>query len=55
MDGPAWRGHALHLGTRKLNIDQLRDTLYKKVRELHVQKYPYNDFLYNVEEDEEEQ
>ena len=20
--------------------------LYKKVRELHVQKYPYNDFLY---------
>ena len=39
----------------KLNIDQLRDTLYKKVRELHVQKYPYNDFLYNVEEDEEEQ
>lgn len=39
----------------KLNIDHLRDTLYKKVRELHVQKYPYNDFLYNVEEDEEEQ
>ena len=28
------------------NIDELRDTLYKKVRELHVQKYPYNDFLY---------
>ena len=30
----------------KTNIDELRDTLYKKVRELHVQKYPYNDFLY---------
>ena len=30
----------------KLNIDEFRDTIYKKVRELHVQKYPYNDFLY---------
>ncbi len=31
----------------KLNVDELRDVLYKKVKELHVQKYPYNDFLYN--------
>ena len=31
----------------KENIDELRETLYKRVRELHVQKYPYNDFLYN--------
>ena len=30
----------------KENIDEFRDILYKKVRELHVQKYPYNDFLY---------
>ena len=28
------------------NIDALRTLLYNKVRELHVQKYPYNDFLY---------
>ncbi|MDD5895004.1 MAG: GTPase HflX [Prevotellaceae bacterium] len=35
----------------KQNIDELRDTLYKKVRELHVQKYPYNDFLYEVNEE----
>jgi GTP-binding protein HflX len=34
----------------KENIDELRSVLYKKVRELHVQKYPYNDFLYNIEE-----
>lgn len=34
----------------KQNIDELREVLYKKVRELHVQKYPYNDFLYQVEE-----
>ena len=30
----------------KENIDEFRNTLYLKVRELHVQKYPYNDFLY---------
>ena len=34
---------------KKENIDELRDVLYKKVRELHVQKYPYNDFLYPIE------
>ena len=38
---------------QKENIDMLRETLYKRVRELHVQKYPYNDFLYNIEEVEE--
>lgn len=35
----------------KENIDEFREVLYKKVRELHVQKYPYNDFLYNIEEE----
>ena len=34
----------------KENIDELRTILYNKVRELHVQKYPYNDFLYPIEE-----
>ena len=34
----------------KQNIDEFREVVYKKVRELHVQKYPYNDFLYNTEE-----
>ena len=38
---------------QKENIDTLREILYKRVRELHVQKYPYNDFLYNIEEIEE--
>ncbi len=31
----------------KQNIEEFRDTIYKKVRELHVLKYPYNDFLWN--------
>lgn len=41
--------------TEKTNIDELRDVLYKRVRELHVQKYPYNDFLYDMPEEEPEQ
>ncbi len=44
-------GDCLFISAReKQNIDELREVLYKKVRELHVQKYPYNDFLYTVEE-----
>ena len=36
----------------KENVDELRTILYNRVRELHVQKYPYNDFLYpKLEED----
>ena len=34
----------------KQNIDEFREEIYKRVRQLHVQKYPYNDFLYNVED-----
>ena len=45
------QGDCLFISAReKQNIDELREVLYQKVRELHVQKYPYNDFLYNVEE-----
>ena len=45
------QGDCLFISAReKQNIDELRDILYKKVCELHVQKYPYNDFLYAVEE-----
>ena len=36
---------------QKTNVDEFRNTLYKKVRELHVQKYPYNDFLYPTTEE----
>ena len=47
-------GDCLFISAReKQNIDELREVLYKRVRALHVQKYPYNDFLYNdIEESE---
>ena len=45
------QGDCLFISAKnKENIDELRQVLYQRVRELHVQKYPYNDFLYNVEE-----
>lgn len=28
------------------NIDELKELLYARVKQLHVQKYPYNDFLF---------
>jgi len=31
---------------KKSNIDELKDQLYQKVKEIHVKRYPYNDFLY---------
>lgn len=37
----------------RTNIEELRRWLYKKIRELHVQKYPYNDFLYQQYDEEE--
>ena len=33
------------------NIEALKDLLYRRVRELHVQKYPYNDFLFDTYEE----
>src|SRR5574344_82062 len=46
------QGDCLFISAReKQNIDELRDVLYQKVRELHVQKYPYNDFLYDINEE----
>ncbi|MGB4567928.1 MAG: GTPase HflX, partial [Dysgonamonadaceae bacterium] len=30
----------------KENIEELKSILYKKVREIHTTRFPYNDFLY---------
>ena len=40
-------GHCLFISAQeRTNLDTLKQLLYNKVRELHVQKYPYNDFLF---------
>ena len=38
----------------RTNIDALRDLLYRRIRELHVQKYPFNDFLFDEYNEVEE-
>lgn len=38
----------------KDNIDEFKALLYKRVREIHVQRFPYNDFLYPENESGEE-
>lgn len=30
----------------KINIDQLKELLYQKAKEIHVERFPYNDFLF---------
>ncbi|NLO71514.1 MAG: GTPase HflX [Porphyromonadaceae bacterium] len=32
--------------TDKINIDEMRNLIYDKVKEIHVERYPYNDFLF---------
>lgn len=38
---------------KRTNLEELRALLYSRVKKLHVQKYPYNDFLYPSEENVE--
>ena len=35
----------------RLNIDELKRLFYTRIKQLHVQKYPYNDFLFEHYED----
>ena len=30
----------------KTNFEEMRETLYERVKQLHVKRYPYNNFLY---------
>ncbi|MCB0396390.1 MAG: GTPase HflX [Flavobacteriales bacterium] len=51
----SWMGRQPHptvfiSAVEKKNMDDFRNLLYEEVKRLHVQKYPYNDFLYDMEE-----
>lgn len=32
----------------KINIEELKDLLYERVKDIHIQRFPYNDFLYDI-------
>ncbi len=39
---------------QKINIDELKETLYKLIKSIHITRFPYNDFLYQHYEQEED-
>lgn len=38
---------------QKTNLEELKELVYAKVKELHVQRFPYNDFLYPTTDENE--
>lgn len=38
----------------KTNIEELKSLIYEKAREIHIQRFPYNDFLYQTYDEETE-
>jgi len=48
-DWKAKRHDTIFISAREReNIDELRDLMYQKIRDIHTSRYPYNDFLYQV-------
>jgi len=41
--------------TQKENIEDFRRLLYREVKKIHSKRFPYNDYLYNIEWEEGEQ
>jgi len=39
---------------KKTNIPRLRDVLYEAVKKIHVKRYPYNSFLYEIPDDQDD-
>ena len=37
----------------KDNIDELKELIYEKAKEIHITRFPYNDFLYQTYDEEE--
>ena len=37
----------------KQNVDQLRELMYEKIKAIHVERYPYNDFLFQRYDEQE--
>jgi len=37
----------------KDNIEEFKNLLYEEVKKIHSQRFPYNDYLYEVPDEEE--
>lgn len=38
---------------KKINIDRLKELLYEKARQIHAERFPYNDFLFQKYDEDE--
>lgn len=38
----------------KVNMEEFKSVVYNRVKALHVQRFPYNDFLYQTYDKEED-
>lgn len=38
----------------KINVDELKEKMYNKVKDIHIERYPYNDFLFQRYDEEME-
>lgn len=49
-------GDCMFISARdKTNVEELRELMYSRIKEIHVSRFPYNDFLYmNYEEGDQE-
>lgn len=48
--------NCVFISARKgINIDELKSKLYERAREIHTQRFPYNDFLFQKYDDLEQQ
>ena len=47
-------GNCVFVSAKKgTNIDELKQMLYDKAREIHAERFPYNDFLYQKYDQDE--
>ena len=45
-------GNCLFISAKeRVNIDSLKSLLYERVKEIHVTRFPYNDFLFQQYDD----
>lgn len=48
-------GQCLFISAKeRTNLETLKTILYEKVKAIHVQRFPYNDFLYRIYDEDEE-
>ena len=38
---------------KQINIDELKEKLYEKAKEVHLTRFPYNDFLFQKYDDDD--